>query len=173
MDLPAMNLAAHVPAHAPTTATMEPTPATIDGIARVMMIQIRTDFTVGRLPETVASFTELHAYVDANDYAARSVERYSRETGRDWLDFVNEVTDIVDTWLRAGHPADIDLSTRRTASCWHESTLIHLGPHHETLPLCVQHDHSIAITQLATAPAMLPISPAGDHTSGPIPHLMY
>lgn len=69
----------------------------------------------GVIPPTVATFSELHDYCDANvlgwddgEAPAMVDQLYPEATGEAWEDalcnLVNEVQDRVDAWLRAGRP---------------------------------------------------------------------
>ena len=58
------------------------------------------------LPDTISSFSELHDYVDANDYL---VEAFGWEIGKeptgftiDKVDECNELLDAADAWIKAG-----------------------------------------------------------------------
>lgn len=52
-----------------------------------------------RVPSSVASFSELHDYVDANEYGGLC-EDWAMEG--DYIAFGNAVQDAVDAWIRAG-----------------------------------------------------------------------
>lgn len=102
----------------------------IDTIVAQVKAEIGVDIALRVVPETIGCYAELHDYVDANNYADTIVTRL--ELTRPWSEFINDVTDQVDVWLRAGRPADI--TACQTGSSWHESTPIHCGEHAETLP---------------------------------------
>jgi hypothetical protein len=70
-----------------------------------MQREILTDIRSGRVPATVADYSELHDYVDANEYGGAC------ETDPDvvfdgftdeQVTFWNAAQGIVDKWLRAG-----------------------------------------------------------------------
>ncbi len=75
--------------------------------------EVLSDIASGRVPPTVATFSELHDYVDANEYGGACES--DPDTGRGWwdgdeseriaaIDFWNRVQDAIDAWLRAGRP---------------------------------------------------------------------
>lgn len=103
--------------------------AAIAEITAHTIAEITDDITDGTVPATIGSFRELHDYVDANQYADPYVT--ALQATRPWTDFINLVTDEVDTWLRAGRPDNI--RTQHTASSWHESMHLHQGEHADTL----------------------------------------
>ena len=76
----------------------------IAAIVAVTKAEILVDIEDGTVPTTVATFSELHDYVDANMYADDLI-CIAMLDGADYLSFINEVTDEVDAWLRAGRPA--------------------------------------------------------------------
>lgn len=75
---------------------------TVQMIADVMKRQITDDIRDGVVPEDVTTFSQLHDHVDANMYGDDVQLARERSTGQNWLDYINEATDIVDAWLRAG-----------------------------------------------------------------------
>ena len=77
----------------------------IDTIVAQVKAEIGVDIALRVVPETIGCYAELHDYVDANNYADTIVARL--ELTRPWSEFINDVTDQVDVWLRAGRPADI------------------------------------------------------------------
>jgi hypothetical protein len=62
--------------------------------------QILNDIQSGRVPNTVASFSELHDYVDANEYGNLCDE----SSGIDWLssDYAEAVQNAVNIWIQLG-----------------------------------------------------------------------
>lgn len=70
--------------------------------------EILADIQSGRVPPTVATFAELHDYVDANGYGGAfeaDVEgSYAFDGSDEALNFWNRVQGEVDAWLRAGRP---------------------------------------------------------------------
>lgn len=60
-------------------------------------IEIHADIYKGIVPKTVASFSELHDYVDANEYA-ELCGQYANES----LDFKFDVQNGLDAWLKNG-----------------------------------------------------------------------
>ncbi|WP_216917177.1 hypothetical protein [Nocardia noduli] len=119
----------------------------IAAITAMMIREILEDIAGGIVPETVRTYSELHDWVDANTYAAELVTEF--EKTHDWLDFINDATDRVDVWLRAGRPGYLD---QHTASSWHESTLIYLGEHADTLPNHTKVDRLAAAAAVWTEP---------------------
>lgn len=69
--------------------------------------EILTDVQAGRVPATVADFSELHDYVDANGYGGAfeddapgfDAEGSITESG---CDFWNEVQEQLAEWIKAG-----------------------------------------------------------------------
>jgi len=66
--------------------------------------EISDDVAAGIVPASVASFSELHDYVDANEYgglcdpdAFGGVETYG-------IEFAAAVQDALDAWIKAGRP---------------------------------------------------------------------
>jgi hypothetical protein len=59
--------------------------------------EIRADVANGHVPRTVASFSELHDYVDANEYGGLCNERsdWTNEQG-------NDVQTRLDEWIKSG-----------------------------------------------------------------------
>lgn len=75
-----------------------------------MIREIQNDIDEGRVPATVATFSELHDYVDANEYGGFCDEWTDDEAAWDLLvEQSNRCQSFVDQWLRAGRP-----SLRRT-----------------------------------------------------------
>lgn len=60
--------------------------------------EILADVNDGTVPNTCASFSELHDYVDANGYGGA----FEREFDNEETDFWNTVQDAVDVWIKAG-----------------------------------------------------------------------
>jgi len=64
--------------------------------------EIIAEVKAGRTPATVASFSDLHDYADANEYGGLCDE------GSDWdADDANAVQDAVDLWVKSGALADL------------------------------------------------------------------
>lgn len=85
--------------------------AAVDAYARVAREQILEDVDNGTVPRDVASFSALHAYVDANMYAddelqALEVLAGDEENGYRRIELTNRATDRVDVWIRSGMPRD-------------------------------------------------------------------
>lgn len=74
-------------------------------IVALMKEQILEDIAAGVVPVTVNSFSELHDYCDANTYGDPLVIERER-AGESWSDFIPEVQNEVDAWLKNGHPTD-------------------------------------------------------------------
>jgi len=79
-----------------------------------MKLGIINDINVGILPPTIKSFSDLHNYVDANEYGGFCIEAFSEELielfgGRDeneghpdaYLAFMDEAQNIIDAWIKA------------------------------------------------------------------------
>ncbi len=107
--------------------------AAIAAITARTIAEITADIDSGRVPADIGCFSDLHVYTDANVYADDLIADLERT--HSWVDFIVDVQDRVDVWLRAGRPADI--TRQQTGSSWHESTPIYLGEHHETVPPAV------------------------------------
>ena len=73
----------------------------IEGIARRMCEEIAEDIDGGTVPASVSTFGELHDYVDANMYADQWMVVHELITGERWVDYINDVTAIVERWLQA------------------------------------------------------------------------
>lgn len=91
-------------------------PDLVDTVAR-MKDEILADIDLGRLPPNVASFAELHDFVDANEYGgfcddalmATMLAHFggADEHGAwpdDMMNFTNAAQFEVDRWLEAGRP---------------------------------------------------------------------
>jgi hypothetical protein len=71
-------------------------------------LPINKDISDGIAPPTVGTFSELHDYVDANEYlieALRDIESRWLKKTRTVTSFTgtaNQVSDAVDEWLRNG-----------------------------------------------------------------------
>ncbi|GGK69067.1 hypothetical protein [Nocardia camponoti] len=104
--------------------------AAIAAITAQITAEITADIDNARIPSDVGCFADLHTYTDANIYADDLVTDLERTHA--WVEFIVDVQDRVDVWLRAGRPDDI--TRQQTGSSWHESTPIYLGEHHETVP---------------------------------------
>lgn len=63
---------------------------------------INQDIVDKKVPTSIASFTALHLYVDANSYIDGLVEDMSDI--QVWVSTVYAVTDEIDAWLKAGRP---------------------------------------------------------------------
>ena len=60
--------------------------------------EILADVTAGTVPDTCASFSELHDYTDANGYGGA----FERPFDNEETDFWNAVQDAVDAWIKQG-----------------------------------------------------------------------
>ena len=75
---------------------------TIRAYADTIMAEIHKDIADGTVPASVGSFSELHDYVDANDYAQQAgVPTYVADADDPW-EIVNTVEAEVDARLKAG-----------------------------------------------------------------------
>jgi hypothetical protein len=64
--------------------------------------EILEDIRAGRVPVTAQSFSELHDFVDANEYGG-GCEWAEEEWSTDrFCAFWNRVQDALDAWIRAG-----------------------------------------------------------------------
>ena len=74
-----------------------------------MKTEILADIAKGIVPSTVASFSELHDYVDANGYGGLFdgplPSEMEEEDGDIYDACTNRAQDIVNAWLKAGRPA--------------------------------------------------------------------
>jgi hypothetical protein len=59
--------------------------------------EVTADVKAGRVPRSVASFSELHDHVDANEYGGLTDERADFD-----LDFANALQTAVDEWIKGG-----------------------------------------------------------------------
>jgi hypothetical protein len=75
---------------------------TDDAYAAELLNMIREDIASGQVPATVSTFSELHDYVDANDYIIQSSLYSHRNWSDDREETINRVTDLVDAALKAG-----------------------------------------------------------------------
>lgn len=78
--------------------------------------EINADIATGTVPETVATFAELHDYVDANEYGGLTeMNTYEMgssgphiitedASGQHWADFGNDLQGALDRWIKAGRP---------------------------------------------------------------------
>lgn len=80
--------------------------------------EILEDITTGRVPSSVSTFSELHDYVDANEYGGLCEDDLWPEEpdedpsrGERMADLANEVQGAVDVWLRAGRPVPVEGET--------------------------------------------------------------
>lgn len=64
--------------------------------------EILEDIRAGRHPQTVASFSELHDHVDANEYGGATEGEF--DGSDEACAFWNRVQNDVDAWLKAGRP---------------------------------------------------------------------
>lgn len=124
--------------------------ATIDAIVVQMKVEITDDIAAGIVPEAVATFSELHNFVDANTYALDHVATLAKS--RDWIEFVNDASYQIDVWLRAHRPADV--AAQQTGSSWHESTPIHLGEQADTLPPVTVADRAARVAAFQGLPTV-------------------
>lgn len=75
-------------------------PELVGGYAQVIEKMIEDDIAIGTVSDTVASFSELHCYVDANMYLIEAEVPWSSEDDGG-LDLTNAVTDLVDKRIQA------------------------------------------------------------------------
>jgi hypothetical protein len=82
-----------------------PTANDVWGAIELSLSEIRDDVRMGTVPTSVATFSELHGYVDANEYGglcqgADGPIDWCADS--DWVEIGNEVQYAVDDWIRAG-----------------------------------------------------------------------
>ena len=65
-------------------------------------LEILSDIDAGIVPATVRTFSELHDYVDANEYAGLCDENFMDAASQEGADIANEVQGQIDEWLRNG-----------------------------------------------------------------------
>jgi hypothetical protein len=82
-------------------------PQTIDPVVERAKREVLADIRSGRVPASVRDFSELHDYVDANEYGGAcetdsdvAFDGFTEEQ----VDFWNEVQNRVDAWIKAGRP---------------------------------------------------------------------
>ena len=73
----------------------------ISRYADAIMAEIGKDIAAGQVPSTVASFSELHGYVDANDYASQVIPESAAPSWDAWMELANTVEAEVTERLRA------------------------------------------------------------------------
>jgi hypothetical protein len=88
------------------------TPRTVAETVAAIKRDILADIEAGAVPATVATFSELHDYCDANTYGGMCDDLYESmgaagpEAQNDaWMRHCDEAITIVDAWLRAGRPS--------------------------------------------------------------------
>lgn len=74
-------------------------PDTIDAEFADPLAGVKADMALGKIPQTAKSFTELHDYVDANDYLQDFVD-FEKPGADDECTLANKVVDIIDEWLK-------------------------------------------------------------------------
>lgn len=70
-------------------------------------LEILSDIDAGIVPTTVRTFSELHDFVDANEYGGLCEDLFDQiAQGEEnyGVDLVNEIQDAVHDWLAAGRP---------------------------------------------------------------------
>jgi hypothetical protein len=76
--------------------------ATVDA----MKAEITYDIINGTVPTTVSTYSELHDYVDANEYGSDTAFDTLVDTD-EWdnvVEHLNRAQNVVNEWLRAGRP---------------------------------------------------------------------
>lgn len=101
----------------------DPKVPTVEETVAKVKAEVLADIADGTVPATVATYSELHDYVDANVYGGMCddgfPERFGpRYDGPDdpmvadpWMVHCNEVQDIVHAWLVAGRPTTTTTTT--------------------------------------------------------------
>ena len=87
---------------------------TAEQVIEQMVREIKADINSGTVPATIASFSELHDYVDANEYGSFCDDKFADKMiayfgGRDehegmpqgFIDFMNYCQNVVDSMLQA------------------------------------------------------------------------
>ena len=64
--------------------------------------EIQADVKLGRVPTSVTSFSELHDYVDANEYGGLCDDGQPGMDHEDWIAWGNSIQTRVDTWIKGG-----------------------------------------------------------------------
>jgi hypothetical protein len=82
-----------------------PTANDVWGAIELSLSEIRDDVRMGTVPTTVETFSDLHGYVDANEYGglcqgADGPIDWCADS--DWVEIGNEVQYALDDWIRAG-----------------------------------------------------------------------
>ena len=102
---------------------VSPMKLTPEDLAKLMKQEILEDVRLGRVPRTVASFSELHDYVDANCYGGteKLLEDLDAEcpdtdeahtTALNTLfDILNPAMDIVDRWIKSGNLMNVEITS--------------------------------------------------------------
>lgn len=78
--------------------------ATAEQVSRYadhIMTEIDGDIDAGLIPATVASFSELHGHVDANDYASQAIPQDAAPDWDAWMELANTVESEVSARLAA------------------------------------------------------------------------
>ena len=77
-----------------------------------MKAEILADITRGAIPSDMGSFSELHDDVDANEYGGFCEEGFAGQFGGinsdSFMTHSNDAQKVIDSWLRAGRPAQND-----------------------------------------------------------------
>jgi hypothetical protein len=89
----------------------------LDEVVQSMRHEVLVDIALGRVPDSVRSFSKLHDYVDANGYGGFCEDRFlaslidafgGRDAGEALPDklmaLMNDAQSKVDEWLNLGHP---------------------------------------------------------------------
>lgn len=73
-------------------------------LALTVIESIKRDMEAGRIPSTVRSFSELHDFVDANEYVLDALEVHGEEQDSEsdeQAHLCNRTMDMVTVWLGA------------------------------------------------------------------------
>lgn len=76
--------------------------ALIESAVELAKREIRADVKLGRVPTTVTSFSELHDYVDANEYGGLCDDGQPGMDHEDWIAWGNDIQTRVDSWIKGG-----------------------------------------------------------------------
>src|SRR4051812_48644930 len=99
--------------------------------------EVLEDIAAGHVPGTVTRFSQLHDYVDANEYGGLTEGPFYDEARLDdpaidsgVVDHsaTNKVQDAVDAWLKAGRPPERRVLPRRTDGAISAWNLAHFVP---------------------------------------------
>ena len=117
VDVPELDKSLEPVEATPTLDELYPWRATLLwSVIASMKLGIINDVQAGILPPVIKSFSDLHNYVDANEYGGFCIEEFAEPLiqlfgGRDkddgmpdaYLAFMNEAQGIIDAWIRGAN----------------------------------------------------------------------